>query len=112
MVDLLTHGETLVVGGLGDSHGLAVDFKNRKVYFGDGNESLSRADFDGSSREVILENAMVRKMAIDWIRQRIFWTKIPEEKRIFVVNMDGKQGRTLTNTTNLAYDIAVDPLAG
>ena len=91
---------------------MGLDIKNKKVYFGDGNGSLSQVNFDGSGRKVILKNAKVYKMAVDWIGRRIFWTKYPQERQIFVVNMDGKNKRTLTTTQGWAYGIAVDPLAG
>ena len=111
-VDLLTHDANVVVNGLKDSWGLAIDIRDKTLYFGDGNGSISRANLDGSGRKVILKNAKVYKMAIDWIGRRIFWTKNTAESRILVVNMDGKHDRTLTTTQGWAYGIAVDPLAG
>ena len=98
--------------GLKNSYGLTIDIKDKKVYFGDGNGSISQVNFDGNGRKVILKNANVYKMAVDWIGRRIFWTKYPEERQIFVVNMDGKNKRTLTTTELPTYGIAVDPLAG
>ena len=111
-VDLLTHDVTHVADRLGNGDGLAIDIKERKLYFGDGKKSLSKANFDGSGRKVILKNAKAYKMAIDWIGRRIFWTKTPVEKRIFVVNMDGKHARTLTTTRDDVHGIAVDPNVG
>ena len=111
-VDLLTHDSTRVADKLGDGDGLAIDIKERIVYFGDGNGSLSKASFDGSRRKVILKNAKVYKMAIDWIGRRIFWTKNLGEKRIFVVNMDGKHERTFKSTEENLWGIAVDPNVG
>ena len=111
-VDLLTHDVTRVVDKLGNGNGLAIDIKERILYFGDGNGSLSKANFDGSGRNVILKNAKVYKMAIDWIGRRIFWSKTGSDKRIFVVNMDGKHERTLTSTPGKPYGIAVDPNVG
>ena len=115
-VDMLTHDTTRVADRLGFGNGfnagLAIDIKGKKLYFGDGNGSLSKANFDGSGRKVILKNAKVHKMAIDWIGRRIFWTKYPYGKRIFVVNMDGKHERTLTSTPDWVFGIAVDPNVG
>ena len=111
-VDLLTHDVTRVADKLGNGNGLAIDIKERILYFGDGNGSLSKANFDGSGRKVILKNAKVYNMAIDWIGRRIFWTKDPRERRIFVVNMDGKHERTLTSTQTSPLGIAVDPNVG
>ena len=115
-VDLLPHDTTRVADrlGFGDGNngGLAMDIKNKKLYFGDGNGSLFKANFDGSGRKVILKNAKVYKMAIDWIGRRIFWNKYPWKQRIFVVNMDGKHERTLTSTQQQTFGIAVDPNVG
>ena len=111
-VDLLTHDATRVADTLGTGDGLAIDIKDKKLYFGDGNGSLSKANLDGSGRKVILKNAKVYKMAIDSIGRRIFWTKCPQKKGIFVVNVDGKHDRTLTSTQELTYGIAVDPNVG
>ena len=115
-VDILTHDTTRVADRLGFGNGfnagLAIDIKGKKLYFGDGNGSLSKANFDGSGRKVILKNAKVHKMAIDWIGRRIFWTKYFYGKRIFVVNMDGKHERTLTSTQEWKFGIAVDPNVG
>ena len=113
-VDLLTHDVTRVADRLGNGNGigLAIDIKERILYFGDGNGSLSKANFDGSDRKVIFKNAKVYMMAIDWIGRRIFWTKYPWERRIFVVNVDGKHARTLTSTQATTFGIAVDPNVG
>ena len=115
-IDMLTHDATRVANRLGIGNGLnaglGIDIEDKKLYFGDGNGSLSKANFDGSGRKVILKNAKVHKMAIDWIGRRIFWTKYPWQPRIFVVNMDGKHERTLTSTPDWVYGIAVDPNVG
>ena len=115
-VDMLTHDATRVADRLGFGNdfngGLGIDIKDKKLYFGDGNGSLSKANFDGSGRKVILKNANVYNMAIDWIGRRIFWTKYPWQPRIFVVNMDGKHKRTLTSTQEVPLGIAVDPNVG
>ena len=109
-VDLLTHDKFVIVTDNG--WGIGIDIKDKKVYFGDVNGSISQVNFDGSGRKVILRNANVYKMAVDWIGRRIFWTKRPVGRKIFVVNMDGKNKRTLTTTQGWAYGIAVDPLEG
>ena len=132
-IDVLTHDSSLVVKDVKDSWGLAFDIKDKKVYFGDEDGSLSKANFDGSDRKVILKNAKVYKMAIDWVGRRIFWTKTTRsmhrigmnvdglmieralqvsQKRIFVVNMDGKHERMLKSLQEEPYGIAVDPNVG
>ena len=82
-----------------------------KLYFGE-NGGISRANLDGTGVEVILKNANVYKMAIDWIGHRIFWTKYPAKMRIFVVNLDGKEERQLIRTQAYVYGIAFDSTVG
>lgn len=88
-IDLLTTDRTIVMRGLNDSYGMDIDTVDMKLYFRDGN-NISSANFDGTVKRVILKNAKVFRMAIDWIGNRIFWTEYPWEKRIFVANLNGK----------------------
>ncbi len=90
---------------------MAIDTVDMKLYFGE-NGGISRANIDGTGVEVILKNANVYRMAIDWIGRRIFWTKTLGEGRIFVVNLDGKEKRQLISTEGLTYGIAVDSTVG
>ncbi len=97
---------------------MAIDTVDMKFYFGE-NGGISRANIDGTGVEVILKEANVFKMAIDWIGRRIFWTKNSTEKNstekfhgIFVVNLDGKQGRQFISTEWRPYGIAVDSTVG
>ena len=90
---------------------MAIDTVDMKLYFGE-NGGISRANIDGTGVEVILKEANVHRMAIDWIGRRIFWTKLPLEKRIFVVNLDGKEKRQLISTERRPSGIAVDSTVG
>ncbi len=113
-IDLLTHDTTVVIPALKNKLGnaMAIHTMDMKLYFGE-NGGISRANLDGTGVEVILKNANVFRMAIDWIGRRIFWTKYPYERRIFVVNLDGKEERTLIRTGALeVYGIAVDSTVG
>ena len=113
-IDLLTHDTTVVFPALKykrRQHAMAIHTMDMKLYFGE-NGGVSRANLDGTGVEVILKNANVYRMAIDWIGRRIFWTKYPWEKRIFVVNLDGKERRQLMNTETHAFGIAVDSTVG
>ena len=114
-IDLLTHDTTVVFPALKNKflqHAMAIHTMDMKLYFGE-NGGISRANLDGTGVEVILKNANVFRMAIDWIGRRIFWTKYPYEGRIFVVNLDGKEERTLIRTEAVdVYGIAVDSTVG
>ena len=91
---------------------MAIDVKNEKLYFED-NNTISSANLDGTGVEVIIKNADVYKMAIDWIGRRIFWTH-DTGKGIFVANLNGKERRLLINTAlpYWSFGIAVAPTVG
>ena len=114
-IDLLTHDTTVVIPTQKPpkytQYAMAIDTVDMKLYFGE-NGGISRANLDGTGVEVILKEANVHRMAIDWIGRRIFWTKIPLERRIFVVNLDGKEKRQLITTERRPYGIAVDSTVG
>ena len=111
-VDILTHDATVVVRGLPNSDGLVFDIRDRKLYFGDG-DHMSKANLDGSDKEVIFKNARILRMAIDWKGRRIFWTRnSPTDQFIFVMNLNGKYARPFVKTGWTAISVAVDPLAG
>ena len=108
---MLTHDTSVVIRGLKDSWAMAIDMKNEKLYFAD-NNTIYSANLDGTGVEVIIKNANVYKMAIDWIGRRILWTQyIPPG--ISVANLNGKGRRLLIKTSRyVPYAIAVDPIVG
>ena len=90
---------------------MAIDTKNEKLYFED-NNTISSANLDGTGVEVIIKNANIFKMAIDWIGRRIFWTQY-SPNGISVANLNGKERRLLINTPPYeSFGIAVDPIVG
>ncbi len=92
---------------------MAIDIKNEKLYFKD-NNGISSANLDGTGVEVILKNANIRKMAIDWIGRRIFWTR-PYRRPygISVANLNGKERRLLIMTSQCSpFGITMDPTVG
>ena len=90
---------------------MAIDMKNEKLYFED-NNTISSANLDGTGVEVIIKNADVDKMAIDWIGRRILWTQY-DARGISVANLNGKERRLLINTQpNWSLGIAVAPTVG
>ena len=106
-IDLLTLDTTIVIRGLA---GRAMDFDtvDKKLYFCKGND-ISRADFDGSSVEVIVQNAEPYRVRVDWKGRRIFWTK---NKEISMATLNGQERRVLRTTENAPYDLAVDSNSG
>ncbi len=111
VIDLLTHDKTVVISGLQDCFAMAVDIAQMKLYFED-SKNISRANFDGSNVEVILQKVDISNMVIDWIAQRIFWISSVLNKRIFAVNFNGKDRRILLTTPNYPTKLAVDPTVG
>jgi nitrogen fixation-related uncharacterized protein len=100
----MTFDETDVI--LERTDKIAIDTVNNKLYFSEG-----RANFDGTSKEVIfrkLTNSSV--MAVDWIGRRLFWSN--GDKQIHVDNLDGKEERILLDISNNPDWIAVDPTVG
>ena len=91
---------------------MAIDIKKEKLYFKN-NNGISSANFDGTGVEVIIKNANIQKMAIDWIGRRIFWTQSSRPYGISVANLNGKERRLLIQT--LQYEpngLSVDPTVG
>ena len=110
-IDLLTKETGVIIRGLtGSDNAMAIDMVNMKLYF-ENNNDISRANFNGTGVEVVLQNADVTKMAIDCIGRRLFWTNF-FQRRIYVAALDAKWKRIITNTKKSPHDIAVDPTAG
>ena len=108
-IDLLTH-RTGIFRGVTDSNAIAIDTVEMKLYFDD-NDNIFRAGVSGTGVEVVMKDANVNKMTIDWIGRRIFWIG-SRINQIFVANLDGQEKRVLTNTNTSSQSIAVDPTSG
>lgn len=108
-IDLITFAECDVILERADK--IAIDTVHNKLYFREGKQ-ISRANFDGTGKEVIFKN-MTRSsvMAIDWIGRRLFWSD-GNYKQIHVGNLDGKERRLLLDISNNPDWIAVDPTVG
>ena len=90
-----------------------IDTVDKKLYFRNGN-NISRANYDGSSEEVIVQNAELYRLRVDWKGRRIFWTKgiTFGSNEIFTATLNGQERRVLRATENWASDLAVDSNAG
>ena len=87
-----------------------IDTVDKKLYFGKGN-NISRANYDGSSVEVIVQNAKPWSVRVDWKGRRIFWTN-DGSREISMATLNGQERRVLRTTEDRPYDLAVDPNAG
>ena len=89
-----------------------IDTVDKKLYFDKGN-NISRANYDGSSEEVIVQNAKPYRIRVDWKGRRIFWTKkIVGDKDISMATLNGQERRVLRTTESEPLDLAVDSNAG
>ena len=86
-----------------------IDTVDKKLYFRQGN-NISRANFDGSSVEVIVHHAEPWRVRVDWKRRRIFW--ISGDEKIFTATLNGQERRVFRTTENTSYDLAVDSIEG
>ena len=110
-VHMLSERKGVVTSELGGSSGsLAIDTIEMKLYFEKNNVIWMRA-INRVEVKVVIKNANVAKMAIDWIGRRIFWTEY-SSKRISVATLDGKERRVLTKTIRSPLGIAIDSTLG
>ena len=92
-----------------------IDTVDKKLYFGKGN-NISRANYDGSSEEVIVQNVKPWKVRMDWKGRRIFWIKSTKpflhisvgDKEISMATLNGQERRVLRRTEGWVWDLAVD----
>ena len=109
-VHLLTERKGVVTSKLRYSESIAIDTVEMKLYFENRNAIWMRG-INRVEEKVIIKNANVEKMAIDWIGRRIFWTE-SSSKRISMATLDGKERRVLTNTVRTSRGIAIDSTTG
>ena len=110
-VHLSTEEKGFLTGGLGgSSRAMAIDTVEMKLYF-EKNNGIWMREINRVEVKVIIKNANVEKMAIDWMGRRIFWTE-SSSKWISVATLDGKERRVLTNTVRTPRGIAIDSTSG
>ena len=89
-----------------------IDTVDKKLYFRKGN-NISRANYDGSSEEVIVQNAKPWRVRVDWKGRRIFWAKdVFPNNEIYMATLNGQERRVLRTTESELLDLAVDSNAG
>ena len=86
-----------------------IDTVDKKLYFRQGNNIL-RANLDGSSVEVIIQDAEPWRVRIDWKRRRIFW--ISDDVQIFTATLNGQERRVFRTAENTPKDLAIDSIEG
>ena len=87
-----------------------IDTVDKKLYF-EYETNISRANYDGSSVEVIVQNVDLGRVRVDWKGRRIFWTTYGNND-ISMATLNGQERRVLRTTENRPYDLAVDTDSG
>ena len=85
-----------------------IDTVDKKLYF-ENETNISRANYDGSSVEVIVQNVDPRRVRVDWKGRRIFWIKNNE---ISMATLNGQERRVLKTSERNPNDLAVDSNSG
>ena len=93
---------------LSASYAIEIDTVEMKLYFEDDGYIKVR---ENNREDVIVPDAYVEKMTVDWIGRRIFWTE-QSPNRICVANLHGKGRRVIANTLGKPLGIAIDPISG
>jgi hypothetical protein len=109
--DLATLDTTVIMRGLryNEYESLDADMQGKKIYFTDVSH-IYRANFDGTGKERIVENADPYDITIDWIGRRVFWSVLDKGK-INVASIDGKARRMLLDASRPKF-VKVDPNVG
>ena len=104
--DLSTGATKVVVGGLGDPVGVAVDRKNGWVYWADGS-AISRATLEGGATETVATDlGTAREVAVDATLERVCWTTTTS---VQCKNFEGESVMDHTSV-GLPVGIALDPV--
>ena len=88
-----------------------IDTFDKKLYFGNVS-NISRANYDVSSVEVMVQNVNPTRVWVDWKGRRIFWIKASGNKEIHMATLNGQERRVLRTTENRPLELAVDSNAG
>ena len=99
----------MVISGL-TGYAMDIDTVDKKLYFSNGN-NISRANYDGSSVEVIVHDAEPFKVRVDWKGRRIFWTS-DVNSEISMATFNGQERRVFRTTEYRPRDLAVDSNSG
>ncbi|CAB4043868.1 Hypothetical predicted protein, partial [Paramuricea clavata] len=110
VVDLSSSYSTIVVHERHGIKNLIIDPVEKNMYFKSGTK-VYRANFDGSDKEVIDEDA-IQIFALDWIGRRMFWVDSEETKSIAMGNVDLSNGTYFHVSESNIGSLAVDANAG
>jgi sugar lactone lactonase YvrE len=87
---------------------ISLDAPAGKIYWlSDYGNTLERANLDGSGRETLLTDAVIRTLALDPVRGKLYW--VAATGTIHRSDLDGQNVETLVEDVFDALEIVVDP---
>ncbi len=98
-----------IASNINDPYGIDIDETNGKVYWVDNDGKVSKANLDGSSPEVVINNpdAAWRDLTLDVENNKMYIIDASVSDRMYVADLDGTNGQDLI-TGLYGYAVAVD----
>lgn len=99
--------------GRNQFYGVAIDNISNKLYWGDENFKIQRANLDGSNAQILPINLSYppRGLALDLIHNKLYWP-LPDYGAMMWSNLDGTNWNYLFYNNGSPQNIAVDPQGG
>lgn len=101
-----------IASGIQDPYGIAIDSKNKKIYWGDDNGNVTRSNLDGTSKEniVTIEEGGIRAIAIDETNSKLYFYDV-QHNSLYKANLDGSNKAVIIEGY-YGYAIAIDEKNG
>lgn len=101
-------GSTTIATGITDPYGIAIDSKNKKIYWGDDAGKVSRCNLDGTGKEdiVTIEDGGIRAVAIDETHSQLYFYEA-NNNNLYKANLDGTKAAVILSGY-YGYAICVD----
>lgn len=101
-----------IASGIQDPYGIAIDSKNKKIYWGDDNGNVTRSNLDGTSKEniVTIDGGGIRAVAIDATNSKLYFYDV-QHNSLYKSNLDGTN-KSVIIEGYYGYAIAVDEKNG
>lgn len=97
-----------IASGIQDPYGIAIDSKNKKIYWGDNNGNVTRSNLDGTAKEniVTIDGAGIRAVAIDETNSKLYFYDV-QNNSLYKANLDGSN-KAIIIEGYYGYALAVD----
>ncbi len=102
----------VLVSGITDPYGIALDKVNEKIYWTDDAGNVSRANLDGSSSEVLvnIEGGWMRAVDLDVANNKMYFYEVYDEN-LYTADLDGSNVSVLLPGI-YGYGLKVDAVNG